>query len=336
MKLFCALALCVVIVFGPSAMSALQSQRINTANIECEEYQDSVSNETMFALSVEAYQNLLGSLIKLMATVKDNEVNGWIHKYTVDKDVGFSCTVWENAYNENTYAMVLAGTDEFFDDMVRTYWPMVALEDPCDQLKYTVSETIDMKNHDINRIDRLYIAGYSLGGYLSNYLATELVDASNGYDSSISVKDISSTLTIDNVKCFSFAAPGFFIEELELPEVNKYLNEIGDYFNHVTEWSKAKYQRHINGDYDNNIVNIKNSKDPVANLFIDPSKFKLVGKIYNVDKPGIPPLANNPYVGGMVSALVGNTGIVGDFLYHAPDTYFKCIDMIEKGKYVEE
>ena len=334
MKLFCALALCVVIVFGPSAMSALQSQRINTANIECEEYQDSVSNETMFALSVEAYQNLWGKLVKFMAKVEDNKVRGWEYKYTVNKDWGFSCTVWENAYNENTYAMVLSGTDDFIGDIVGTYLPMVLSEEPCAQLKSTVSETIDMKNHDINRIDRLYIAGYSLGGYLSNYLATELVDASNGYDSSISVRDISSTLTIDNVKCFSFAAPGLYAEKIDLSVIHEVVESAGNLVNKITDWTRAKLDRDANGDYDNNIINIKNSRDPVANLFIAPDNFKQIGKIYNVDKPGNPPLANIPLIGGLVSAVVDNTGPVGEFLFHAPDTYFKCIDLIAEGKYV--
>ena len=334
MKLFCSLALCVIVMLGPSAFSAIFTQKINTANLDCVEYQDSVSNDTMFALSVEAYQNLWGKIVKMMAKVEDNKVRGWEYKYTVNKDWGFSCTVWENTYNENTYAMVLSGTDDFLGDILGTYLPMVLSEEPCPQLKSTVNETMDMKNHDLNRIDRLYIAGYSLGGYLSNYLATELVDAANGYDSSISVKDISPTLTIEEVKCFSFAAPGLYSEKIDLSAIHEVVENVGNLVNQVTTWSKNKLERNANGDYDNNIINIKNSRDPVANLFIAPNNFKQVGKVYNVDKPGNPPLANTPIIGGLVAKLVNNTGPVGEFLYHAPDTYFNCIKLINNGKYV--
>lgn len=334
MKLFWSLALCAVIIFGPSTLSAMQAPRINTANIYCEEYQDSVSNETMFALSVEAYQNLWGKVVKWMAKVEDNKVNGWKYKYTVDKDWGFSCTVWENAYNKNTYAMVLSGTDDFIGDILGTYLPMMLSEEPCPQLQSTVEETKNMKNHELNRIDRLYIAGYSLGGFLSNYLATELVDSSNGYDSHISVSDISPSLTIEEVKCFSFAAPGFYSEKIDLSEINQVVEDVGNLVNHVTDWSKEKIKRDANGDYDNNIINIKNGRDPVANLFIAPNNFKQIGQILNVDKPGNPPLANTPIIGNLVAAIVDNTGPVGEFLFHAPDTYFKCIDLISEGKYV--
>ena len=157
MKLFWSLLLCAAVIFAPSTISASQAPRINTANLECREYKDSVSNETMFALSVEAYRNLWGSAVKLMANVKDNEVKGWEHQYTIDEDWGFSCTVWENKYNENTYAMVLSGTDDFIGDIVGTYLPMMLSEEPCSQLQSTVNETINMKNHGLNRIYRIIL-----------------------------------------------------------------------------------------------------------------------------------------------------------------------------------
>lgn len=334
MKLFWSLLLCAAVIFAPSTISASQAPRINTANLECREYKDSVSNETMFALSVEAYRNLWGSAVKLMANVKDNEVKGWEHQYTIDEDWGFSCTVWENEYNENTYAMVLSGTDDFIGDIIGTYLPMMLSEEPCSQLQSTVNETINMKNHGLNRIDRLYISGYSLGGFLSNYLATELVDSAKGYEnkSGITLGAISPTLTIEEVKCFSFAAPGFYAEKIELPEITDVISKVENLVNKVTTWSAAKIERDKEGVYDDNIINIMNSRDPVANLFISPKNFKQIGKIINVKNPGNPPLANVPLIGNLISGIANNTGPVGELLFHAPDLYFKCIDMIKTGK----
>ena len=350
MKLFWSLLLCAAVIFAPSTFSAAQAPRINTANIECREYQDSVSNETIFALSVEAYQNLWGNVVKWMAKVEDNKVNGWTHKYTVDGDADFSCTVWENNYNKNTYAMVLSGTDDLLQEPLETYLPMMVNEELCPQLKQTVEQTKKMNTHGLNRIDRLYITGYSLGGYLSNFLATELVDDANGYETNISLSDISPTLLIENVKCVSFAAPGFYIEKLDIPAINNVIDRIANSVNKVTSWTKAKMGRDAEGLYDDTITNILNGRDPVANLPIAivnimnflkkpidikvPEKaFRQVGKVIKVENPGEPPLAKTPLLGALIQKMVSvETDSIAGVLYHAPDTYFKCIDMIEQGK----
>ena len=350
MKLFWSLLLCAAVIFAPSTFSAAQAPRINTANIECREYQDSVSNETMFALGVEAYQNLWGKAVKWMAEVEDNKVNGWIHKYTYDGKEDFSCTVWENKYNPNSYAFVLSGTDNLLREPFATYLPMMTNEKLCPQLQETVDQAKAMRYHaGINRIDHLYITGYSLGGYLSNFLGTELVDDAYGYESNVGLKDFSDTLEIENVKCVSYAAPGFYIEKLNIPKINQIIDGIENAVNNVTTWTKAKMKRDSEDLYDKYITNILNGRDPVANLPITiknllkglgetidikvPEKsFRQVGKIIRVENPGNPPLANTPLIGKLIESFANGAGPVGEVLYHAPDTYFKCIDLIKQGK----
>ena len=333
MKLLLAAGVCGAVILTVSSLSGLQEVSMNVSNHNQTAFAESTNSKTVYSLAVEAYQGLWGGCLHYFCSIKDNEVPGWKYQYTVNGTEDFSCTVWQNNYEENTYAMILSGTDRISD--IKTYIPMMTEEVPSSQLQQTIKATKDMKNKVDKDIKKLYISGYSLGGYLSNYLAMELVDSANGYvnevakqyDVDISVKDIGDELTIDNVFCYSYAAPGLYAKEI------KWLAD-RDVFP-IPAWVKDKLARNENGDYSENIKNYKNNKDLVPNLtYIAEAvktkvKFVSVGEVLTTDPPASV-LEKNLLLKKVIQANMKVN--ISHLAYHAPDVYYGSIAKIEAQK----
>lgn len=332
MKLLLAAGVCGAAILTVSSLSGLQEVSMNMSNKNQTAFAQSTSANTMYTLSVESYQGIWGWCLRQLCSIENNKVPGWKYQYTV-KEKTFSCTVWQNNYEDNTYAMILSGTDEcLVEDMLTTYFPMMAQEDRCFQLDKTIEETKKMGEKYNKQIDKLYISGYSLGGYLSNYLAMELVDGEQ-YDSEITVKDIGDNLKIDNVFCYSYAAPGLYAERFKWEEQNA--NWVP-----IPQWVQDKLDRNAAGNYEGVIKNYKNNKDPVANVSDIAAangarlKLKSVGKVYTTDPPASM-LEKNIMLKKLINAKMKILGIKINpthLAYHAPDVYYGSIAKIEAQK----
>lgn len=337
MKLLLAAGVCGAVVLTMSSLSGLQEVSMNISNANQSVAAESFTPKTMYTLSVEAYQGAWGECLHYFCSIKDNDVPGWRYQKTITGTEDFSCTIWQNNYEDNTYAIVLSGTDNFIFEDFKTYLPMMFDEKPCSQLEQTVKAAKDMKNLVKNDIKKLYISGYSLGGYLSNYLAMELVDNANGFDSDIYVKDIGEELTIENVHCFSYAAPGIFakaIEKLsEFPaSVQKKYPDLIKKMMRIPDWVQGQLDRDASGLYDKTIKNYKNNKDLVANLtcVVDavkvPLEFNLVGNVLTTDPPASF-LEKDHLLRKIIQAKLPVNP--AHLAYHAPDVYYGSIAKIE-------
>lgn len=255
------------------ATPALEAPASSTiSSYSAKDYKDSISAEAMCNLSAEASNGILKDVYSAFMPVGYNTVSGWNHVYDNTLTNGLSYDLWVNKYAPTTYALVYAGTDQFVD--TQQYISMETNENFSSQMIDAVEAAKNIeamikhkkersKNPSLfGEVKELYITGHSLGGYLSSFVTSELVDASLGQSSSISVFDISSTLTISNIKCTTFGAPGMYYTGT-FPKVP------------LTSWQERKVANEKQAKYNQYIVQYVNSLDPVGCLF--PKYFEHLG-----------------------------------------------------------
>lgn len=298
---------------------------------------DFSSASTLCYLAAESYmstelRNIIGSYLE----VKDNQAPGW--KYITDahnKWTGFSWAFWQNEKNPNRYCLVYTGTDDVLD--VGQYLPMMIDEVYSWQIKEAINTAKNIKQYAPTKIEELYITGHSLGGYLAAFVASNLVDsyvAPTTTHSNIKVSDIESTLKIQNVKCHTFAAPGFYYT----PMINiGLLKALGVNVSALSNWGQEKKSNNELGLYDDTIYNYRNQFDPVGNLCISPQNFRHLGQVIE--------LKINQATAGEINAfsrVVGKQGLLGafytivkpfkifnlrptDLYYHMPHNYINAL-----------
>jgi hypothetical protein len=200
------------IFFAPSLASAA----VEIWNLfYADDYEESISAESMLNLSVESFNGPWGDVLKMSMDIKDNQGYGW--KYIAGDTAGkeaYSWVLWQNAYKDTTYALSCAGTDSPFD--IATFLPMMVDEDYSEQMNAAIESVKNIKNIiPTSKIEKLYITGHSLGGYLAMFLGTELVEAS--VNPALSDLPFSTTfgekgigLTMDDISIVTFGAPGFY------------------------------------------------------------------------------------------------------------------------------
>jgi len=195
---------------------------IGYAQIDVEKYEEIIELDRLCYLTAEASQKgFIKNVLADYLEIKNNTAEGWKHLKEDTYDSGLSWALWQNVYDKNTYCLVYAGTDQILDTL--SYIPMMTNEKYCTQMNeaIVVANTIDKYiNTDINK---LYIIGHSLGGYLASYVMSDLVDSSLSSDthSRSKVSDINADLKLDKVECITFGAPGFYYKTINWPVVNK-------------------------------------------------------------------------------------------------------------------
>ena len=242
-------------------------------------YKNSISLDSLCYLTAEASENGdIYNIFKKYLEIRNNTAPGWIHIKQGHYNSGLSWTLWQNKYESNTYCLVYAGTDQILD--TASYLPMMLDEDYCTQMNQAIEVAKSIKNHAKTSIKKLFVAGHSLGGYLASYVVSDMVDYSVNSSqtrSRIKASDIESTLSIGNVRGYTFGAPGFYLYPAKIVGVVKVP---------ITDWAKEKKANNDAGKYNKYIYNYTNNYDPVGHLFIFPNSFKHLGnyKDYKVNK----------------------------------------------------
>lgn len=282
------------IFFGPSLTATLTDF---LSAFTAEDYKESVSDETMLLLAVESFRGPWGDTLEGFMDITDGKVEGW--KQIAAESVNYeyySWTLWQNKYEETTYALACAGTDSPTD--VVTFLPMMLSENYSKQMRDAMDSVRNIKNIIKTDINELYITGHSLGGYLAMFLGTEFVDSNmpegkTGYTTtnlpiSTTFGEKGKNLTLDKIHAVTFGSPGFYKTKIKFAsDVAKIINKAGipisNQMVEPPEWAVKKFSNDANQLYNANVKNYKNSFDPVANLFVKPSAFIHVGNTLNIN-----------------------------------------------------
>jgi len=290
------------------------------------DFKSSVSLDNLCYLATEvSREGLLYDAITTYMEVRNNSAPGW----TLVKDQfiissGLAWSLWQNNYNKQVYTLVYAGTDHILQDFM-DYKPMMMNEDYCDQIidAIDVAKSINILISESNGdLDKLYIVGHSLGGYLSAFVMSEIIDSyvsPANTKSSLSIDQIKPGLSVDDVKCVTFAAPGFYEGGLAYA---------GEEFS-ITSWGKEKQYNNQKGYYDDYIINYTNIYDPVGHLFISPDHFYPLGKWYDyiITKLSSAQFSNeSKKLKFFLTEMVVEQEIITNVYYHLPHVYINMLD----------
>lgn len=264
-------------------------------------YNQSVSPQRMLLLATEVYTSHIRKITYYSMPVHKNFVEGWtvVARYpesATGKEVttnGTSAVLWVNNLDKTTYCFAIAGTDQFSDML--EYIPMEIFNTRSKQQK-EVHSIVSNLDYEIEKnktrlklgdIEKFYITGHSLGGFLSMSLGTDIIDSAVAQanntttDSFTKVSDISETLDVNNVYTYTFAAPGLvneipaklieiinssvdLINQIKYKPIYDFLTGLST--NGIPNWSKEKFENNKNGVYNNNVFQYTNSRDVVPNI----------------------------------------------------------------------
>jgi len=274
-------------------------------------YKESTKPATMLQLATEVYVGNLQEITYYNMGVKERDVKGWTCITKYPKDVsgknttksGASFSLWQNNYEKNTFTVSAAGTDQLKDIM--QYGPMETSATHSEHQKELANFLKTIQKYTTSPIEKLYITGHSLGGFLAMSAGTDLIDAeiakNNGQTSNslCTYSDINSKLKKENLFVYTFSAPGLFTKiPDDIPQIVKNFLDISD---NIPAWSKEKTKNHKNKVYDKNVFQYVNTLDLVTN-FKNLSNITLLPKaIKNLANT----LANNcNHVGTVYSATI--------------------------------
>lgn len=133
------------------------------------------------------------------------------------------------------YAVAYAGTKDSLDYVT----DMSEIKTGIKGAQVTVAELKleELLKKDKNKIEKLYLTGHSLGGYIAAFLASDIIDDSSGL----------GIIPKSKVKAYTFNAPGISLSVFPTP-------------------SKLKIARDKLGKYDNYILNYYIKTDPVSSF----------------------------------------------------------------------
>ncbi len=232
---------------------------VKETTLDYRKYSESVSPKAMCNISAEVSVGILKEVYKTFMAIGDDKVSGWKLLEKGSKQSGLAYKLWVNRYDKSVYTLTLSGTDQIRD--TSQYFPMMMDEEYPIQMKETLEvgkKIVSLLEKNISagngeKMTEFYITGHSLGGYLSAFLASEIVDSYNGENhQNIKYSDfLYSNFSIKNVHCYTFGAPGFY---------NKPMDEgvlgIGIYANHpIPSWGVKKKTNNEQGKYDDVITN---------------------------------------------------------------------------------
>ena len=229
-------------------------------------YEQSVSALTMCDLASEAYTGALFNLMSKYMKIKNNSVAGWLHIKEETFSDGLTYALWVNSFDPTTYVLVYTGTDQIKDML--DYIPMEVSKNRSSQMKNaaTVLKGIDetiANLHSQNasvfgELEKLYITGHSLGGYLAMYIASDLVDSvlTNNANVLVGVNDIgwgnvdTKEEIQSKLQCVTIGAPGMNVKIKAL----------------LTDWQKQKIEANNSGHYTEIITQYIQPGDPVTTI----------------------------------------------------------------------
>lgn len=286
-------------------------------------YNDSISPKAMCNIAAEVSVGLLKTIYSKFMPIKEDHISGWNLLEKENKDSGLSYKLWVNEYDKSVYTITLSGTDQIKD--TTQYFPMMMDEEYPIQMKETLEvgkNIVPMIDNNIKsgkgeKLSRLFITGHSLGGYLSAFLASEIVDSYNNENhQNINYSDfLYSDFSIDNIHCYTFGAPGFY---------NKLLDEgvlgTGYYANHpIPEWGQKKQSNNEQGKYNKYITNYYNNLDLVGTLYVENDNLKHLGKVIII-------WINNASPVNLYIFTLSFKEVTKKLYYHMPWVYINVLD----------
>lgn len=296
---------------------------VKETTLDYRKYSESVSPKAMCNISAEVSVGILKEVYKTFMAIGDDKVSGWKLLEKGSKQSGLAYKLWVNRYDKSVYTLTLSGTDQIRD--TSQYFPMMMDEEYPIQMKETLEVgkkivSLLEKNTSAGNGEKMtdfYITGHSLGGYLSAFLASEIVDSYNGENhQNIKYSDfLYSNFSIENVHCYTFGAPGFY---------NKPMDEgvlgIGIYANHpIPSWGVKKKTNNEQGKYDDVITNYYNNLDLVGTLYVANDNLKHLGTT-------IVMWVNNANPVNLYLLSVNFVEVPKKLYYHMPWVYINVLD----------
>lgn len=293
--------------------------------IDYRKLSDSVSPKAMCTIAAEASIGAVKEIYKTFMAIKDDSVSGWRLLEKDTKRSGLTYKLWVNRYDKSVYTLALSGTDQIKD--TSQYFPMMMDEEYPIQMKETLEvgkQIVSLVNKNVSKgygekMTELYITGHSLGGYLSAFLASEIVDSYNNENhQDIKYSDfVYLGFKLENIHCYTFGAPGFY---------NKPLGEgvlgIGIYANHpIPNWGKKKKSNNSKGKYDSVITNYYNNLDLVGTLYVENDNLKHLGTTIVL-------WVNNANPVNLYLFSVNFLQVPKKLYYHMPWVYINVLDKI--------